>query len=295
MNYNSFKEQLIPVLQELAGKDCRVELHPVEKNNGTILDTVIIMKKGECIAPTFYLKDFYSWYRKGISLQQIAQKILTLNHEYHIDEPENLCRILSDYRKVRPHICYKLINYQRNQTLLSKIPHIPYLDLAIVFYFRIQQSDFPNSSILIYNEHMISWEVTIDNLFHDACLNTCRRLPFQFQGIEELLCTLSNTPVPAVTSEEHMYILTNQEKYFGASALLYPHVLSHISALLNNNFFVLPSSIHECILIPDSGLYSKSELEIMVKEVNTTNVDPEEILSDHVYYFDRTRQTLSDL
>lgn len=292
MNYNAFKQQLIPALQTLAGKDARVEIHPVEKNNGTTLDTVIIMKKGQCIAPSFYLKDFYSWHRKGISIQQIAQKILALNHEYRIDEPENLRRVLSDYRRVRPHICYKLVNYQRNETLLSKIPHIPYLDLAIVFYFRIQQSDFPNSSILIYNEHMASWEVTLDDLFHDACLNTSRRLPFQFQGIEELICHLSNTPLPEDLPEEHMFILSNQERYFGASALLYPHVLSHISALLNSNFFVLPSSIHECILIPDSGLYSKSELELMVQEVNTTNVEPEEVLSDHVYYFDRSKQTL---
>ena len=62
MNYNAFKQQLIPALQTLVGKDARVEIHPVEKNNGTTLDTVIIMKKGQCIAPSFYLKDFYIFY-----------------------------------------------------------------------------------------------------------------------------------------------------------------------------------------------------------------------------------------
>ena len=65
---------------------------------------------------------------------------------------------------------------------------------------------------------------------------------------------------------EQMYILTNEEKYFGAAALLYPHVLSHISRLLHCNFYVLPSSIHEMYSVPDSGQFSKKELETMVRE-----------------------------
>lgn len=87
-----------------------------------------------------------------------------------------------------------------------------------------------------------------------------------------------------------MYILTNEEKYFGAAALLYPHVLSHISRLLHCNFYVLPSSIHECILVPDSGQFSKKELETMVREVNETQVEDEEVLSQNVYYYDGKRE-----
>ena len=74
--------------------------------------------------------------------------------------------------------------------------------------------------------------------------------------------------------------------------MLYPHVLSHISKILRKNFFVLPSSIHECILVPDLGQYSREELAKMVKEVNQTQVEEEEILSYQVYYYDRQKEKL---
>ena len=92
--------------------------------------------------------------------------------------------------------------------------------------------------------------------------------------------------------KEQMYILTNEEKYYGAAVILYPHVLSHISRLLHSNFFVLPSSIHECILVPDSGQFTKKELETMVREVNETQVEDEEVLSQNVYYYDSKKEAL---
>ena len=113
--------------------------------------------------------------------------------------------------------------------------------------------------------------------------------------MDALIRELSNDEslLPSEFSPNSMYILTNQETYFGAAALLYPHVLSHISALLGCNFFVLPSSVHERILVPDFGVYSKPELEEMVVEVNSTQVAKEEVLSNHVYYYDLKKQELS--
>ena len=107
--------------------------------------------------------------------------------------------------------------------------------------------------------------------------------------MDALIRELSNDEslLPSEFSPNSMYILTNQETYFGAAALLYPHVLSHISALLGCNFFVLPSSV------PDFGVYSKPELEEMVVEVNSTQVAKEEVLSNHVYYYDLKKQELS--
>ena len=87
-------------------------------------------------------------------------------------------------------------------------------------------------------------------------------------------------------------MLTNKEKYFGAAVILYPHALKHIAGLLRNNFYILPSSVHECILVPDMGQYSRMELKRMVKEVNENQVEEEEILSYEVYYYDREKEAL---
>ncbi len=98
--------------------------------------------------------------------------------------------------------------------------------------------------------------------------------------------------VENLQKEELMYVLTNEEKFYGAAVLLYPHVLAHLGTLLKRNFFVLPSSVHECILVPDQGHYTRFELMKMVREGNQNQVEEEEILSYQVYYYDRKREAL---
>lgn len=125
-------------------------------------------------------------------------------------------------------------------------------------------------------------------------MNTSRKLPYTFQTMEEVITELTGGEEQEIPGEEGelMYVLTNENKYLGAAALLYPYVLNHIGKVLKNNFYVLPSSIHECILVPDSGQYSRMELMSMVREVNESQVAKEEILSYEVYYYDRNRQAL---
>ena len=84
-----------------------------------------------------------------------------------------------------------------------------------------------------------------------------------------------------------MYVLTNQSHLNGASALLYKDILRDFAHSLEENFYILPSSIHEVILVPANGIMSKNSLELMVKDVNQKEVSPMERLSDHVYFYDR--------
>ena len=99
---------------------------------------------------------------------------------------------------------------------------------------------------------------------------------------------------PEILEEDvPMFILTNTEKYFGAYSIFYPNVQQHVADVLNTSYFVLPSSIHEMILVPDSGLYTPRELQDMVKSVNQTQVDPRETLSDSVYYYDHKSKKLT--
>ena len=89
------------------------------------------------------------------------------------------------------------------------------------------------------------------------------------------------------------YILTNPSKHFGAATLLYPGVLQQLSDNAQSNLFILPSSIHELLLMRDNGEVNAAELQAMVMEVNQETVDPEDLLSDEVYYYDGKAHTLS--
>ena len=177
--------------------------------------------------------------------------------------------------------------------LLDRIPHFPFLDLAVVFYYRIENGPLSGATMLIHNCNLEAWNINVSNLMEDAVMNTSRKMPYTLKGMDALIRELAEEGEETLPrADELMYVLTNEEKYFGAATLLYPHVLSHIGKILRQDFYVLPSSIHECILVPNRGQYSKEDLQQMVKDVNNSQVEEEEILSYQVYYYDREKEKL---
>lgn len=292
MEYDVFKGELLDTLRQMTGEGKQVMLREVEKNNGAAEEAVVILGQGEYIAPAIYLRQFLeSWEIGEKSTGEIAAEILALNTSREKEADISL-DCFENYEKARGQVFFKLINYEMNKVLLTKIPHIAYLDLAVVFYYRLDKGRFQGATMLIHNCNLDAWNINARQLMEDAVMNTSRKLPYSFQGMDALIHELSGEEEDLYTGEEIMYVLTNQEKCFGAAALLYPHVLSHISKILRHNFYVLPSSVHECILVPDQGQYSRIELSKMVREVNQSQVEEEEILSYHVYYYDRQKEKL---
>lgn len=292
MEYQTFKEELCRILQKRTEGKKKVILQQVEKNNGVVLDAVVLQGEREQVLPTIYLEELYEIYEQGVALEQIAGHILCEEEKWK-DEVEFSLEEFEDYTRARTSVFYKLVNYQMNERMLKRVPYIRYLDLAVVFYYRVEQEHFPGGSVLIHNNNLVTWGITKSQLMKDAAFNTSRKLPYRFMGMETLIAELSGeTEMENLQKEELMYVLTNEEKFYGAAVLLYPHVLSHIGTLLKRNFFVLPSSVHECILVPDQGHYTRFELMKMVREVNQNQVEEEEILSYQVYYYDRKREAL---
>lgn len=266
-------------------------LHQVEKNNGVLLEAVVVLGEGERMAPTLYLRDLYEEYQCGKELEEIAEQMLALEEEKKREADFSL-KGFENYGKARAHIYYKLVNYKMNRSLLEKVPHVKYLDLAVVFYYRVENGRFYNATILIHNCNLETWGINKRQLMEDAVLNTSRKLPYTLQGMESLIADLTGETSELAREDELMYVLTNDQKYYGAAVILYPHVLNHIAKLLKRNFYIIPSSVHECILVPDLGHYSRIELMKMVKEVNQCQVEEEEVLSYEVYYYDRRKEAL---
>lgn len=293
MEFETFKKELLDNLKQILGEEKNIHFQSVEKNNGIREEAVVILGGKARIAPTIYLREFFEEWEAGRkSAEEISREILLRNAsqerevDFSLDSFEN-------YEKARGQVYFKLVNYEMNKGLLTKIPYVPYLDLAVVFYYRLERGNFQGATMLIHNCNLEAWKIGPRQLLEDAVMNTSRKLPYSFQGMDALIRELSGDEDRELyTGEEIMYVLSNQEKCFGAAALLYPHVLSHISQIFRKNFYVLPSSIHECILVPDQGQYSRMELTRMVREVNQTQVEADEILSDQVYYYDRQKEKL---
>ena len=90
----------------------------------------------------------------------------------------------------------------------------------------------------------------------------------------------------------NMYVMTNTRGINGAACLLYKNALARFAQKLKQDLFLLPSSVHEVILVPKSDILKKEDLSEMVREINKTEVSPKEVHSDTVYVYDRLSDQL---
>jgi hypothetical protein len=184
-----------------------------------------------------------------------------------------------------------LVSYEKNKELLRKIPHIPYLDLAIVFVCSAGDLSKEYATILIHNHHMEYWNIDLHSLYDLALENTPKLLSYHFENMADYLVSQCNWK----PCEDHMpmYLLTNHLKIHGACVILYDGLLEQIAKELNSSFVVIPSSVHEVLIVP---VQNKKELKIysnMVLEVNATQLPKDEILSNHAYYYSKKYHVLS--
>lgn len=299
MNYDDFICCVQREVQAKMGEGVRVELHRVMKNNSVQLDGLSLIELPKSISPTIYLNEYYEEYQKGTTLPEIVDEIREVYRETRLTMTLDT-DFYSDFDRVKGAVAFKLINYRRNRELLKKIPYVPCMDLAVVFYYIFKDREIGRGTILIYNSHLDMWGITAQQLYDTARENTLRLLPYEFKSMMELLGDMQEEEVQGYEGiegeEDHpvpMYVLSNCERNLGAACILYDSVLSQIGEQLGENFYILPSSIHECIVVPCSVAVEKDELGWMVREINATQIPPEEYLSDEVYVYDRENHRLS--
>ena len=317
MTYEEFldyvKESLEKVLEgKQEGKEVRI--HRVLKNNDIELDALIVTDADTNISPTIYLNGYYDEYENGRYLGDIVNEIYNL-YEDHKDKILFDVDLFGDFAKVKKRIAFKVINSKSNDKLLNEVPYMPFLDLAIVFYAIIDTELTGSATVLIHNDHLEMWEITLDELYETAKENTPKILPSEIKSMDSIIKSMlikelekdeeiskivresgDESYYEVVADEKYdqinglkkdikMYVLSNKSKMNGAACILYDQVLEKFSKKVKKDLFILPSSVHEVILVPAVKGISKTELTNMVKEVNTEAVEEGEILSDHVYLY----------
>lgn len=198
--------------------------------------------------------------------------------------------ILSDYSRIRDRIVYELVGLDSNIERLKGMPHKEFLDMALVFRVLLSESD-PRLYMTVTNAHAMKWNVTADDLMKDAEENTRKLLPEVIREIEDIV-----GPVPGGGEGcPKLYVLTNNRSMQGACCMIYENVLMRFSEEVGSDVIILPSSVHEVILVPRSEDFSCGELNDMIVSVNKTELNSEDVLSDHAYIYLRTDNTIRDM
>lgn len=294
MNYQQFIEEVERrVKEKIKGNETiTVYIHTAVKNNGKERKGITVSEKGIHISPTIYLEEYFQQFQEGKPIEKIVEKILQLYEEVKCSHP---CEesLLQNYKELKGKFACKLIHRGKKEKLLNDIPYVPWMDLAIVVFVLLEVSPYGTATVLVRKEHLEIWGLTEAQLFDEAKKNTPILLPYQFCPMRKLLREICPYAVDeGEEEEESLYVLSNKLRSFGAASMLYDGILEKVGQKLGENYYILPSSIHEVIVVPESKSPVKQDLEEMVREINETQVEEEEVLSDRVYYFSRKENRL---
>lgn len=292
MNYNEFKEELVEAVKEVLGKKARVEVEQMKKINKNDRDGLVISEVGKSISPILYIDELYSIYKSENCFHEIVALVVgECKKIRHIEGME----VLDEWEQAKKHVKLELINQEWNELLLKEIPFETIEDLAAICRIEFFQSKEGKGGCIVNNDMLNSWKISKEELFRSAHENLKEEGFYIIDlntAIKEM--TGKNMAMEIGIEEEspQQYVLTNKSKWKGACGILQIELLQDFSNQIGKNFFILPSSVHELIFVPDDKRLKAKELQEMVLQVNDTCVNNEERLSDHIYYYDRTKEKI---
>ena len=306
LNFEEFKVYVENHLKEYLPDDwANVEINPVQvkKNNGLVLDGLAVKSEDSNIAPSIYLNGFFMEYQSGGELSRIMEEIAdTAIAHQGPKEFENIGRDFKNFDFVKDKVIMVAVNAKENEEMLRDVPHAIGADLAIIYKVMLGDSGDGYGTITIHNDHMDFWGASQEQLHELALKNTPELLPARVQDMRDVMVGMfgmSNDPeeageaFPEEVYGDSMFVVSNSAKINGATVMFYPNnVLGRLAEKLEDDLYIIPSSIHETIAIRASGADPEALAE-MVREVNDTQVSEQERLSYHVYHFDGKSGVLS--
>lgn len=288
MDRNEFLDKVIGMLKERLGEDYEVTRKETLKNNG-IRKTGILIRKGNagtvCYLDSFPKVDGM----QGKDLQAYVNQVLMIYQDTAREGSiySGIAADIQSWESIRGNVYPALLPLEDNRELLKNLVWKPFLDLAAICIAQFPETEAGIANVKISVQLMGLWGVSEETLWKQAMEN------LQKECVCLWMHEIIQECVPGIDVEKpenEFQVLTNKEKKYGAAGILDRTILRRQSQ--GKNLYILPSSIHETLLVEDNGMLRQEELDEMVQSINEEQVPKEERLSDHCYYYDYTRDEL---
>lgn len=267
-----------------------VIVQKLNKNNGIVLYGLTVLEDEINISATIYLEPYYEVY-EDTGMEYIVDRLERVYEENKPEQSFDISKIL-DYESIKENLRAKLINYELNREFLKEVPHRRFLDLAIVAYIALEMEEKieGNATITVKNNLQQTWKVDTEEMIDTALENIKGDVVVADMSEYMDMSLFGNTK-----KLFDIYVITNRLKLHGAVAMLQKDRLKQFSdELKKETLTILPSSIHECLIInAEDEPKNTEELREMVKEVNETVVSDQDILSNNVYIYNRTTDKIT--
>ena len=276
-NFNTFASNVCCEISQRM-PEAHVELKTVTKNNGVKLTGIAIRFKDEFVTPTIYLEQFFEKSDGDIN-ENLIDTIIEVANKNRVKSVD--FSFFKDYETVKHGLKVKLINTETNKELLTQVPHKSFLDLSIVTYYEMDEtSQFGTATIRIRNGLLEQWDVSESQVISDAINNMFSNEKCVIRNMNEMIKEMTGMDAP-----EMPLFVAQSGMLFGAKAMLYSKDIMCFAKSIESDLYIIPSSIHEIILVPSSLGMKPDDITDMIQDINGTEVDTEDILSNHVYFF----------
>lgn len=294
MDYETFKQEFAEDIKEKLSQkgygEVETNFHNIEKTNQNY-EAISVVPAGGNIGVNYNIENAFASYEHSGDYEGVLASATGAIASGLDQVPVVNVNALMNYEIMKEKQSVEVISAEVNEELLAKVPHDRIEDLAVVYRFIMESNEDGRASILVNNDLIERMGVTHEQLRADALENSPEIRPAVIQGMNEVMKEMMGPEayemfgIPDDT-EEMMFIATVPDKNSGAGVLAYQDFMDQAAEKIGGDFFILPSSIHEILLVPDDGQKGADELKAMVMDVNATQVSPEERLSDNVYHYD---------
>lgn len=291
MDFEQFKEAFVEDVREKlyeSGIEGTVSVNQVTKLNESY-DALTVTPDGSNVGINLNMDNFFEAYENGVELDAITDKAVDVIKGGFENQPEIDVSALTDYSQMKDKLIMEVVSKETNEEMLANIPHKEMEDMAVVYRFVLDDSADGRATILATNQLIGTMGVTPEQLHADAMENAPELKPAVIKGMSEMLADMG-MPMDEmgieVPTQEFLYVATVEDKINGAGVLAYEGFMDQAAERVGGDFFILPSSRHEILLVPDTGDVDLQHLKDMVRDVNATQVSPEEKLTDSVYHYD---------
>ncbi|WP_416790308.1 DUF5688 family protein [Anaerobutyricum soehngenii] len=291
---NNIRDYLPPSYE-----DAEITITQIPKHNDAIQTSLTIKMPGERFTPNISMEPLYGMYRDGYSMDRCTGFLADAFIEHGIlsREQRRSMESIFDYESVKGNLQVLLCDPEDNRRVLQGTVYNRFGDYAATYCITIPGQDGEISSIRVTEDLLYYWQIDKETLHRDALEADRKRGPFLLEVNESNLFLASNgfemenllkgdRKLDMNDGMPHTFALTTEDKINGAGMILQEDVMKKTAEVLGRDYFVLPSSIHETIIVSVTGNISVRDLTGMVQQMNETEIDPSIRLSDKVLHYD---------
>ncbi len=300
MDFEEFKNNLMELVskevEDRGLEDISLKLTTVESPDG-MTDRLMVSVGESKMSMAFRLKEIYQNVEDGENIDHAVFKMVnTIEENISVvkNKEQDVKSFITDYEKVKDNTYLRLI--PGDSPILKSTPHKMIEDMALVVNIHLDSisDDNGRSCVVVSRPLMEMYGIDEAKLFADAEKNSLENEPIVFKPLFDMVKDLINSEnipdpedVGIVT-----YIATNASGFQGAAVAGYPDFCEKAAETMGGSFYMLPSSVHEFILIKDDGKAKAKDLNKMIRNVNETVLEPRDILAAQCYHYDAKAKVL---